>query len=76
MFQGWERVGGCKANLIKRGLYLQNDSYRICNLFYTIKLDIATDCMLGGKPNHGWQFAFLFNCTPVGKYSDSMIVPT
>ena len=31
--------------------------------------------MLGGQPNHGWQFAFLFNCTAVGRTSDSMIVP-
>ena len=76
MFQGRERVGGCNAILIKRGLHLQNDSYRISNLFYTTKRDIATDCMLGGQPNHGWRFAFFFNCMPVGRYSDSKMVPT
>ena len=37
---------------------------------------VATDCMLGGQPNHGGNFAFLFNCTPVGRTSDSMMVRT
>ena len=25
---------------------------------YNINVCIATDCMLGGKPNHGWQLCF------------------
>ena len=50
-----------------RGPVLLND---LCGLF------IATDCMLGSQPNHSWQLSFLFNCTPVGRTSDSMMVPT
>ena len=34
------------------------------------------NCMLGDQPKHGRQLAFLFNCTPVGRTSDSMTVPT
>ena len=30
--------------------------------------------MLGGQPNHGCDFEFLFNCTPAGRTSDSMMV--
>ena len=37
---------------------------------------IKLDCMLGGQPNHIGNFAFLFNCTPVGRTSNSMTVPT
>ena len=33
------------------------------------------DCMLGGKPNHRWQLCFPFNCPPVGRTSESMMVP-
>ena len=29
-------------------------------------------CMPGFKPNHGYSYGFLFNCTMVGQASDSM----
>ena len=28
--------------------------------------------MLGDQPKYGWNYAFLFNCTPVGRTSDPM----
>ena len=37
---------------------------------------LYTDCMPGGQSNKVGNLAFLFNCTPVGQTSDSMMVPT
>ena len=39
-------------------------------------INVLQQCMLGSQPNHGWQLCFLFNCLPVGRTSDSMMVPT
>ena len=37
---------------------------------------LVGEIRLGGQPNHGWQLCFPLDCTPVGRTSDSMTVPT
>ena len=43
---------------------------------YNINVFQQLDYMLGGQPIIVCNFAFLFNCTPVGQTADSMKVPT
>ena len=45
-------------------------------LWNALFMRVGADCMQCGQPNHGWQLCLLFNCTPVGRTSDSMMVPT
>ena len=42
---------------------------------YNINVLQQTSCLVA-KPITVGNFAFLFNCTPVGQTSDSMMVPT
>ena len=42
---------------------------------YNINVFQQTACLLVNQNTVG-NFAFLFNCTPVGRTSDSMMVPT
>ena len=43
--------------------------------YYNINVLQQTACLVV-NPNTVGNFAFLFNCTPVGRTSDSMMVPT
>ena len=45
------------------------------NIGYVINVLQQTACLVVNPIKVG-NFAFLFNCTPVGRTSDSMLVPT
>ena len=45
------------------------------NIWYNINVLQQTACLVVNLITVG-NFAFLFNCTPVGRTSDSMMVPT
>ena len=47
-------------------------SKKVC---YNINVLQQTACLVVNPITVG-NFAFLFNCTPVGRTSDSMVVPT
>ena len=77
----WSSIGEC-GNKLKKIVDSNNFSAQFIKIIshykkFGFNIDVLqqTACLVVNPITVG-NFAFLFNCTPVGRHSDSMTVPT
>ena len=63
------------VNNVNLELHSKYNLYHYKKIGYNINVLQQTACLVVNPITVG-NFAFLFNCTPVGRTSDSMMVPT